>query len=198
MHQRIFRQIFQHRNHRQTADKLGDEAGLDQVSRLDVLQKVSIPLGVDNLAHAFALFLFSTAEADLPLAHSARDDPFQPDESAAADEQDVRRIHRRKFLVRMLAAALGGHIGDGAFQDLQQRLLHAFARHVARDGRVVVLAANLVDFVDVDDALLGARHIPIGILQQPQDDVLDVFADVAGFGQRGGVDNGEGHVQNAR
>ena len=123
---------------------------------------------------------------------------LQPDESAAADEQDVGGVHRREFLVRMLAAALRRNVGDRAFQDLQQRLLHAFARDIAGDGRILVLAADLVDFVDIDDALLAALHVPVGSLQQPQDDVLDVLADVAGFGQRGGVDDGEGHIQDAR
>ena len=123
---------------------------------------------------------------------------FQADERPAADEQDVGRIDRREFLMRMLAAALRRNVGDRAFQDLQQRLLHAFARNIAGDGRILVLAADLVDFVDIDDALLAALHVPIGVLQQPQDDVLDVFADVAGFGQRGGVDDGERNIQDAR
>ena len=57
-----------------------------------------------------------------------------------------------EFLVRMLASALRRNVGDRAFEDLQQRLLHAFAGDVARDRRVLVLAADLVDFVDVDDA----------------------------------------------
>ena len=104
----------------------------------------------------------------------------------------------REFLMRMLAAALRRNIGDGAFQDLQQRLLHAFARNIAGDGRVLVLAADLVDLIDIDDARLAALHVPIGVLQQPQDDVLDVLADIAGFGQRGGVDNREWNVQDAR
>ena len=38
-------------------------------------------------------------------------------------------------------------------------------------------------------------HIAVGGLQQLEDDVLDVFADVAGFGQRGGVHDGERHVE---
>ena len=92
----------------------------------------------------------------------------------------------------------GGTLAIGAFQNLQQRLLHAFAGNVAGDGRVLVLAADLVDFVDVDDAGLRAAHVAIGGLQQLQDDVLDVLADVAGFGQRGGVHDGERHVEHAR
>ena len=37
-----------------------------------------------------------------------------------------------EFLVRVLAAALRRHIGDGAFQQLQQRLLHTFAAETSR------------------------------------------------------------------
>ena len=95
----------------------------------------------------------------------------------------------------MLAPALGRNIGYGAFQNLQQRLLHAFAGNVAGDGGVLVFAADLVDFVNVDDAGLRARHVAIGGLQQLEDDVLHVLADVAGFGQSGGVHDGEGNVE---
>ncbi len=91
----------------------------------------------------------------------------------------------------MLAAALRRHVGDGAFQDLQQRLLDALTRDVAGDRGVLVLAADLVDFVDVDDALLALLDVATGRLQELQDDVLDVFADVTGFGERRGVDNRE-------
>ncbi len=76
----------------------------------------------------------------------------------------------------MLAAALRRNVGHRAFEDLEQRLLHAFARNVARNGGVLVLAPDLIDLVDIDDALLAALDIPIGVLQQPQDDVLDVLA----------------------
>src|SRR5262245_45571661 len=41
----------------------------------------------------------------------------------------------------MLASALRRHRGDGPFHDLEQRLLHALARHVARDRRIVGFAA---------------------------------------------------------
>ena len=97
----------------------------------------------------------------------------------------------------VLAATLRGNVRDRAFEDLEQGLLDAFARDIAGDGGVFVLAADLVDFVDIDDALLGALHVPIGVLQQPQDNVFNVFADVAGFGERGGVDNGERDIEDA-
>ena len=66
----------------------------------------------------------------------------------------------------MLAPALRGDVGDGAFEDLEQRLLHAFAGDIASDRRVFVLAADLIDFVDVDDALLALGDIAIGGLKQ--------------------------------
>ena len=59
------------------------------------------------------------------------------------------------FLLRMLAAALRRNVADGAFENLQQRLLHAFAGNIARDRNVLRLAGDLVDLVDVNDAHAG-------------------------------------------
>src|SRR5262249_43325193 len=74
----------------------------------------------------------------------------------------------------------------------------ALARNVAGDRRVVGLAADLVDLVDIDDAALGALDVIVGGLQQLEDDVLDVLADIAGLGERGRIRHGEGHVEDAR
>ncbi len=97
----------------------------------------------------------------------------------------------------MLAPTLRRHVGDRAFQNLEQRLLHAFARHVAGDRWIFVLAPDLVDLVDIDDASLGAAHVAFGRLQKLKDDVLDVLADVAGLGQGGRIDDGERHIEHA-
>ena len=123
---------------------------------------------------------------------------FEAFEGAAADEEDVGGVDLQEILVGVLAAALGGDIGDAAFNDFEERLLDTFARDIAGDAGVIALAGDLVDFVDVDDALLAALYVPIGVLQQAQDDVFDVLAHVTGFGQRGGVDDGERDVQNTR
>jgi len=50
---------------------------------------------------------------------------------AAAHEQDVGGVDLQELLLGMLAAALRRHRGDRALHDLEQRLLHALARHVA-------------------------------------------------------------------
>jgi len=65
----------------------------------------------------------------------------------------------------------------------QQGLLHALPRHVARDGRIVGLARNLVDFIDIDDAALGFLDVIVAALQQLLNDVFHVFTHVTGFGQ---------------
>src|SRR6266404_2560101 len=98
----------------------------------------------------------------------------------------------------MLATALRGNRGNRAFHDLQKRLLHALTRYVARDRRVVGFAADFVDLVDIDDAALRALDIVVGRLQQLQDDVLDVFADIAGFRQRRRIRHRERHIENPR
>jgi hypothetical protein len=63
----------------------------------------------------------------------------------------------------MLAAALRGHAGRRPLDDLEERLLDAFTRDVAGDRRVVALAGDLVDLVDVDDAPLALLDVVVGI-----------------------------------
>ena len=125
------------------------------------------------------------AEAHRLLVHPSFDALFETDESAAADEEDVRRVDLEELLVRVLAPSLGRHVALRSLEDLEQGLLDALARHVPRDRRVVALAADLVHLVDVDDPALGLFLVATGRLVELQDDVLDVFADVAGLGQRG-------------
>ena len=95
----------------------------------------------------------------------------------------------------MLAPALRRHVGDGSLDEFEQRLLYPFARHVASDGRTVALAADLVDFIDVDDATLGPFYIVIRCLQKLEDDVFHVFADVSCLREGGGIGQREGDVQ---
>ena len=91
--------------------------------------------------------------------------------------------------------AFGRHVDDGALEQLEQSLLHTFAADVACDARVVLLASYLVYLVDEDDAALGSSHVVVGHLQQAREDALHVLAHVAGLGEHGGVDDGEGHLE---
>jgi hypothetical protein len=150
----------------------------------------------DVLAVVAALHL--GAEADAALLGAVADHLVQAVEGAAADEQDVGGVDLDEILVRVLAPALRRNRGHGALDQLQQRLLHALAGHVAGDRGVVGLARDLVDLVDVDDALLRLLDVVVALLQQLLDDVLDILADIAGFGQGGRIGHHEGHVEQAR
>src|SRR5262249_28086440 len=134
-------------------------------------------------------------EAERLLADAPLDLLVETDERTAADEQDVGRVDLKELLVRVLAAALRGNVGHRAFENLEQRLLDALARDVAGDGGILVLAADLVDLVDIDDALLALFDVAAGRLQQLEDDVLDILAHIARFGERRRVDDREGDRQ---
>jgi len=62
----------------------------------------------------------------------------------------------------------------------------------------VGLAGDLVDLVDVDDPGLGLLDVVVGGLDQLQQNVLHVLADVAGLGQGRGVGDRERHVEDPR
>src|SRR6185369_9544045 len=188
--QRSLVEVLQRGDHGQTADEFRDQAVLQEVFRLDMAEYLAgaAVFGCQNLG----------GETDRGRTSARGDDLLQAREGAAADEQDVGGVDLQKFLLRMLAAALRRHGRDRAFHDLQERLLHALARDVPRDRGIVGFARDLVDFVDIDDAALGALDVVVGRLQKLQDDVLDVLADVAGFGQRRRIRHGERHVENPR
>lgn len=101
----------------------------------------------------------------------------------AADKENIGRIDLYKLLMRVLAASLGRNVCYRAFKQLQQRLLHALAGYVACDGCILALTGDLIYLVNVDYALFGALNVKIGSLQKPQKNILNVFADIAGFGE---------------
>src|SRR5437763_2816642 len=175
---------------RQPADELRDQAEVEEILRHHLGEQLR---GFDVVLRADV-----GAEPEGVLADAARDDLVHPGERAAADEEDVRRVDREELLVRVLAPALRRHRGDRPLEDLQQRLLDAFARDVARDRRVVRLPRDLVHLVDVDDPRLGLLDVEVRGLDQLEEDVLDVLTDVTGFGQRGRVGDRERNIEDAR
>src|SRR5579859_658463 len=196
--QRLFIQVIQDADDRQAPHKLGYQAKFDQIERLALGEQLGIALGFRDEFDRVLILLGAGTKAHGLLAHTAAYDLFQSYEGASADKEDVGGVNRGEFLVRMLAATLRRNVGDGAFQNLQQRLLHALAGDVARDGGVLVLAADLVYFINVDNAGLGAAYVAVSRLQQLEDDVLYILAYVAGLGQGGGVNDGKGNIEHAR
>ena len=135
------------------------------------------------------------AEAHGLFVHAALDDLIHAVKRATADEEDVRRIDLNKLLLRVLASALRRDVCDRALKQLEQCLLHALARDVARDGRVLALAGDLVDLVDINNAALRTLDVKIRRLQQLEQDVLHILTDIAGLGERGRIRNGKRHVE---
>ena len=78
---------------------------------------------------------------------------------------------------------------------LPDNLLDTFAGNVAGDADVLCLAANLVDFVNVDDPEFGTLYVIIRSLQKAQDDVLDIFTDITCLGQGRCISDAEGYVE---
>src|SRR6267142_662059 len=186
-HQRLVVEVVQGGDDGQASDELRDEAVAQQVLWLDHREQV---------AHApLRMTLDLGAEAHAGAADPRLDVLVETDEGAAADEQHVRRIDLDELLVRVLAAALGRHVGDGAFQDLEQRLLDAFARDVARDRRVLGFPRYFIDLVDIDDPAFRSFYVIIRGLEQTENDIFHVFAHVARLGERGRVGDGERHAQ---
>ena len=63
----------------------------------------------------------------------------------------------------------------------QQSLLYTFTADIPGDGRVLALAGDLVDLINIDDASLGFENIVIRRLDEPEKDVLHVLAHIARF-----------------
>ncbi len=71
-------------------------------------------------------------------------------------------------------------------------------RYVTRDGRIVCLARNLIDLVDIDDAALRTLNVIVGSLQQFQDNVLNVLTDIARLGKSRCVSHRKGNIEHPR
>ena len=190
----VFVERVQPDDHRQPSDELRYESVVHQVVGVYVPPHFVGGALAPVVGHDVGL----EPDALAVLERAFLDDLVDSLERAAAHEQDVVRTDLEEVLVRMLPSALRRNVGDAPFDDLEQRLLHALARHVARYGRIGALARYLVDLVYVDDAVLGAGYVEIRGLDESQQDILHVLADVSGLGQSGRVGNGERHFEDVR
>ena len=160
------------------------------------LMRSSVRASARSSSLSMSFFAERVAPKPRPLlTDAAADDVLEAVERAGADEQDVGRVDLDQLLLRAIARAVRRDRRVLAFEDLEQRLLHAFAADVPRHRRAAALARDLVDLVDADDAALGLVDVAAGVAIERLDHALDVFADVAGLGERRGVGDGERHVE---
>ncbi len=76
-------------------------------------------------------------------------------------------------------------IDFGFFHRFEKTALNAGAGHIGAE--VLAAAGDFVDFVDVNDAILGQIGIVIGLPHQVPHEVFDVSADITGLTELGGI-----------
>src|SRR5580693_1490170 len=111
-----FVQIFQHSYNGQPSDKFRNQTELDQIFRLNLAEQFEVALARDR--NVFFLRFFASPETERLLPHAPANNLLQAHERSSADEEDVGRVDRSEFLVRMLPPALRRNVGDGSFQNL--------------------------------------------------------------------------------
>ena len=194
--QRVLVESVEHgADHRQPADELRDQAELEQVLGLHVLEQGGALL-VRNAPPRWSRRRRVKPTTCLPMRRSM---------ILSRPTNAPPQMNRMLVVLTWMNSWCGclRPPWGGTLQTVPSRIFSsACCTPSPETSRVIEafsrLAGDLVDLVDVDDAALGALDVVVGVLQEPQHDVLDVLADVAGLGQRRGVGDGEGHVEDPR
>jgi len=90
---------------------------------------------------------------------------------------------------------LGLDLEGGAFDDFEKSLLNAFATNVF--AMACFCGADLVDFVEADDATFCGCDIVVRGCEESLDADLGVFAYVTGLGEGGTIGHAERDGENA-
>ena len=96
--------------------------------------------------------------------------------------------------MRMLSSALRRNTCYRSFNNLQQCLLNTFTGYITGNGYILTLLADLIDFINIDNAILRTFNIIICCLNQFQKNILDIFADITCFRKRCRICNCKRHV----
>ena len=155
---------------------------------------------MQHFADTLLIFLalhFGT-KADTALFRAITNNLVQPGKRATTNEQNIAGIHLQEFLLGMLAATLRWNRSNRTFDQFQQRLLHTFPGDITGNRRVVRLAGNFVDFINIDNTGLRLLDIVVTFLQQLLDNIFDILTHITGFGQGGRIGNRERYIQQPR
>ena len=185
--ERLLIKLIERCDDRKSADEFRDQAILEKVFRLNERKQFSkadvVPAAnVGSKSHRLTV-------------QALFDNLFESDECPAADEENIRRIDLNEFLMRVLASSLGGDVGNRSFNELEKRLLHPFTGYITRDRWAIALAADFVDFVDVDDPAFGTFDVIVRCLEQFEDDIFDILSDITGLRESGRIGQSEGHIE---
>ena len=109
---------------------------------------------------------------------SRLDDLLESFECTAADKEDIRRINLNKLLMRTLSSALRRNGSYSSLQDFQQCLLYTLAGNISCDRSVFRFSCDFIDLIDVDDSVLSALDIIVCCLNEAEQNVFYVLADI--------------------
>ena len=154
---------------------------------LDLCEKVGIIL--------FCLCSDFSAEAKALLACALFDDLIEAVKCSAADEEDICCVDLDEFLLRVLSAALRWNIGCCAFENLEKSLLYAFTAYIAGNRRIFALSCDFIQLVDIDNAAFCSCNIKICRLNKTEQDVFNVFTNIACFCESCCICNGERNIE---
>ena len=96
----------------------------------------------------------------------------------------------------MFSPPLGRHAGHRSFNNLKERLLYAFPRHVSCDRRILGLLRDFIDLIDVNDPTLRALYIAVRRLNDLEKDILHILTYISGLSKRGGIRDRKWDIQN--
>ena len=151
------------------------------------------------LFEILAAYLRAKAHGDVALLEALGDDLLDADECAADNEEDVFRVDLDGRCLGVLALAARRELDDTALEHLEECLLDALMAGVGGDGIVRTgFARDLIEFVEVDDAVLCLFDIFVRRIVEVADGDLYIRTDKARLGEAGGVRHGERHVKELR
>ena len=84
----------------------------------------------------------------------------------------------------MLSSALRRNGSYSSLQDFQQCLLYTLAGNISCDRSVFGFSCDFIDLIDVDDAVLSALDIIVCCLNEAEQNVFYVLADITCLGER--------------
>ena len=80
---------------------------------------------------------------------------------AAYNEQDPAGVNRYRGRIRVTTGAFFQNVYLCAFNNFQQRLLHAFPAHIPGDGQVFSFAGQFVYLIDIYDARFRFGNVSV-------------------------------------
>ena len=98
----------------------------------------------------------------------------------------------------MLSSPLGWNRSHRPLKDLQQCLLYALAGNISCNRYILRLLCDLIDLINIDNAMLCPFNIVIGSLDQLQENVFHIFTYITCLRQRSGICNGKRHIDYPR